>query len=295
MAQISESIPAADVQARKVGGAKVSPYLRGFVLHGLIMLGGVVMVFPFVWMFLSAFKVPGQIIRYPPVWIPNPWTLDSFEKAWETIALGRLFINSLFQASVVTTIVLITSSLTGYVLAKFRFPGRELLFIALLSTMMIPWPVFLLPQYIVVVWLQLINTYWALLLPGLYSSFGIFLFRQFMHSIPNDLLDAARIDGAGEHRIFWRIVLPLCGPPLAALGIFTFMWNWDSLLWPLIVLNDDNLYTLPIGLALASNLYWTDYGLVMAGSTISVIPVVIVYLLFQRWFVEGIALTGIKG
>jgi multiple sugar transport system permease protein len=204
------------------------------------------------------------------------------------------FLNSFFVATVVTAIRLLTSALAGYVFAKFRFPGNRIIFLMILSVMMIPGPVFLLPTYQIVRYLGMLNSYWALIVPSLYTPFGIFLMRQYMHSIPTDLVDAARIDGCSEYRIFFQIVLPLCGPVIAALGIFEFMWNWDNLLWPLVVLNKRKLYTLPIGLALFSNHRGSDYALIMAGSTIAVIPVIIVYLIFQRWFIQGIALTGMK-
>lgn len=273
---------------------KLHRHRRGALVCLVLALGAVVMVFPFAWMVLSAFKQPAQIITYPPVWIPRPWTLANFQRAWTMTNLDRLFANSLAQAVVATSLTLVTSSLSGYVLAKFRFPGRGLIFIAILCTMMIPWPVFLLPQYLIVVRLKLMDTRMALIVPAAYSSFGIFLLRQYMHTVPNELLDAARIDGAGEHRIFWRIAFPLCRPALAALGIFTFLGNWDSLLWPLIVLNSKGLFTLPMGMVLGVQQFWTEYGVVMATAVISVLPVVAVYLVFQRSFVEGVALTGMK-
>ncbi len=290
---LSKRTPSRAPAAARIG-IRARRYLNRGLIYTVMTLGSVVMLFPFVWMILSSFKLPGQIIRYPPVWIPNPWTLANYQRAWAIIDVGVLFANSIIQAVAATALSLVTSCLAGYVLAKFEFPGRDLIFISILSTMMIPWPVFLLPQYVVIARLKLLDTRTALILPAIYSSFGIFLLRQYMHTVPGELLDAARIDGAGEQRIFWRIVFPLCQPALAALGIFTFLWNWDNLLWPLIVLSKENLYTLPLGMALAVNRFWTEYGVVMAGATISVVPVLIVYLTFQRSFVEGIALTGMK-
>jgi multiple sugar transport system permease protein len=266
----------------------------GAIIQVILWVGVVVMVFPFVWMVLSAFKHPDEIIAYPPIWIPRDPSLDLLRRIWTEIDFSRYFTNSLLQATSVTLMVLFTSAFVGYVLAKFEFWGRNALFLMILATMMIPWPVLLIPQYLIASKLGLINSMWALIIPGVYSSFGIFLMRQFMHSIPDELLDAARIDGASEPGIFAKIVLPLTGPALAALGIFTFMWNWDSFIWPLVVLSSQKLYTLPLGLATFTNQYWTDYAAVNAGAFISVIPVLIVFLLLQRYFIQGIALTGMK-
>jgi multiple sugar transport system permease protein len=266
----------------------------GAVTQLILWIGTVIMVFPFVWMTLSAFKQPDEIIAYPPIWIPREPSLDLLRRIWTEIDFARYFANSLLQATTVTISVLFTSAFVGYVLAKFEFWGRDAFFVMILSTMMIPWPVLLIPQYLITVKLQIINTMWGLILPGLYSTFGIFLMRQFMHSIPDELIDAARIDGASEPGIFLRIVLPLTGPAIAALAIFTFMWNWDSFIWPLVIISSQKLYTLPLGLATFTNQYWTDYAAVNAGAFISVIPVLLVYLVLQRYFIEGIALTGLK-
>jgi multiple sugar transport system permease protein len=266
----------------------------GIIAQIILWVGVVIMIFPFVWMVLSAFKQPAEIIAYPPIWIPRNPSLDLLRRIWTEIDFARYFANSLIQATSVTLIVLLTSAFVGYVLAKFEFWGRNALFLMVLATMMIPWPVLLIPQYLIASRFHLINTMWALIIPSIYSSFGIFLMRQFMHSIPDELLDAARIDGASEPGIFVRIVIPLTGPALAALGIFEFMWNWDSFIWPLVVISTQKLYTLPLGLATFTNQYWTDYAAVNAGAFISVIPVLIVFLLLQRYFIQGIALTGMK-
>ncbi|HPC78131.1 MAG TPA: carbohydrate ABC transporter permease, partial [bacterium] len=188
----------------------------------------------------------------------------------------------------------LTSSFVGYVFAKFNFWGKEVIFMMILSTMMIPFAVTMIPLYLIISKLGWINSHLALIIPGLYSTFGIFLMRQFMSSIPNELREAAIVDGCGEFRTFWSIILPQCKPVLAALGIFTFMWNWDNFLWPLIVLNNEDKFTLPVGLSMFSQQWWTNYGLVMAGATISVIPVLIVFFIFQKQFIQGIVLTGLK-
>ena len=264
------------------------------LVYTVLSLGTVAMVFPFVWMALSAFKQPSEIIAYPPVWFPADPSLHLLHRIWTEINFKRYFANSLYVATTATMAILFTSAFVGYVLAKFQFAGRDLLFLMILSTMMIPWPVLLIPQYLIVLKLRITNTYWALITPALFSSFGIFMMRQYMHSIPNELIDAARIDGASEPTIFFRVVMPLTVPVLAALGIFHFMWHWDSFVWPLVVINSQDMYTLPIGLATFTSQYWTDYAAVNAGALVSVIPVLVVFLLLQRYFIEGIALTGMK-
>jgi multiple sugar transport system permease protein len=263
-------------------------------LYLLLFIGSIFFVAPFAWMLLSAFKLPQEVIRYPPVWIPSQPSMRSIIYVWEKMNFARSFGNSVFISVTVTMFVLFTSAITGYVLAKYDFRGRNVIFVGILATMMIPWPVTLIPNYQLMVWFKMLNTYWALIVPSLYSAFGIFLMRQFMHSIPNELIDAGRIDGASEPRIFAQIVLPLLKPALAALAIFVFQWNWDNFIWPLIVLNNQRLYTLPVALGTFQSDNVTDYASIMAGASITVIPMVFVYLLFQRYFVAGIAMTGLK-
>jgi multiple sugar transport system permease protein len=268
-------------------------------LYIVLAAGSLVMVFPFVWTVLSAFKQPQEIIAYPIVWISSQPTLQGFERVFTQIRFGRFFANSLFIAAVTTAAGVYTSALCGYVFGKYQFRGRDVLFIAVLATMMIPWPVTLVPSFLMTVWLKLVNTRWALIIPALYSSFGIFLMRQYMHTVPDELLDAARIDGASEVHIFHQIAIPLCMPALAALGIFLFLSNWDNFLWPLIVLSKEDLYTLPLGLKMltAQSYYqgqYQDYSALLAGTAIAEIPMILAFLVLQRRIVEGITLTGMK-
>jgi multiple sugar transport system permease protein len=279
--------------------ARVNPTFRrirwgSVFIYFLLFVGSIFFIAPFFWMLSSAFKLPQEVISYPPVWFPASPTMRSILYVWDKMHFARSFGNSVFISVTVTLIVLLTSAITGYVLAKYEFRGRNLIFVGILATMMIPWPVTLIPNYQLMVWFKMLNTYWALIVPSLYSAFGIFLMRQFMHSIPNELIDAGRIDGASEPRIFGQIVLPLLKPALAALGIFVFQWNWDNFIWPLIVLNNQRLYTLPVALGTFQSDNVTDYASIMAGASITVIPMVFVYLLFQRYFVAGIAMTGLK-
>jgi len=189
----------------------------------------------------------------------------------------RYFFNSAYISITVTAIVILTSAYVGYVFAKFDFWGKNVIFLCILATMMVPFPVTMIPMYLVMSRIGWVGSHKSLIIPAFYSTFGIFMMRQFMHSIPNELREAAKIDGCGEFRIFWKIILPLTKSGLAALTIFTFMWNWDNFLWPLIVLNNDNAFTLPVGLAMFANQFWTDYALVLAGSTVTVAPVLLVF------------------
>ena len=260
----------------------------------LLSAGSIIMLFPFIWMVSTSFKTPPQVISYPPTLIPRPPTLEYYNQIFTKLNFGRFFLNSAYISTIITASVLLTSSFVGYVFAKFDFWGKEFIFIMILSTMMIPFAVTMIPLYLIMSKLGWVDSHLALIIPGLYSTFGIFLMRQFMSTVPNELREAAIVDGCGEFRTFWSIILPQCKPALAALGIFTFMWNWDNFLWPLIVLNSENNFTLPVGLSMFSQQWWTNYGLVMAGATISVIPILIVFFIFQRHFIEGIVLTGLK-
>jgi len=264
-------------------------------LYLFLTFGAVISFAPFFWMVTSAFKTPGEITGFPPVWIPRAPTFDNVVAIWHELDFARYFANSAFITITTTALSLFTSSLVGYVLAKLDFWGRDLLFLSLLATMMIPYLVTLVPSYQLMKWLRWINSYWALIVPSLYSAYGIFLVRQYMHSIPDELLDAGRIDGASEGRIFLQLILPLCKPMLSALGIFFFMWQWDSFMWPSIVLNDQKKYTLPVGLATFQSEFVVDHAKVMAGAAISVLPTLVVFLLLQKHFVAGVALTGLKG
>jgi multiple sugar transport system permease protein len=259
-------------------------------------LGGILMVGPFYWMVVTAFKPPGEVLVFPPTWWPSQPTLEPWRELFTGLRGGfyLFFRNSVFVSSAITFLVLLTSSLGGYVFAKFEFPGRDLLFFVILSLLMVPFNVSLIPLYQLMVRLGWANSYSALIVPAAVNPLGIFLMRQFMHSIPNDLIDAARVDGASELTIWWRIILPLSTPALAALGIFTFLWNWDDFLWPLVVLNDVNLYTLPLGLAQLRGRFGSEVGTMMAGASIAVTPVIAIYLVAQRRFIEGITMTGLK-
>ncbi|MBA3779637.1 MAG: carbohydrate ABC transporter permease [Chloroflexi bacterium] len=247
-------------------------------------------------MVLGSFKPAPEFLRIPPTWIPEAPTLDNYRRLFEVLDFPRFFFNSAVVAVAVTGGNLVFCSMVGYALAKLKFVGRNQLFLLVLATLMIPGSVTVIPLYILMSMLGLTNSFGGLILPFLATAFGVFLMRQFMLGIPDELLEAARIDGASEVRIFFQVVMPLATPALATLGILTFLGSWNSFFWPLIVASEDEMFTLPVALAtFATGAYQADHGLLMAGSLVIVLPVLIVFILLQRLFTEGIATTGIKG
>lgn len=265
------------------------------VLYAVLLAGLAVVVAPFAWMVLSSFKPEGEIRRVPPTWWPETFTLDNYVRLFSQLDFPRYFVNSVLVAGLITVGNLVFCSAVGYALAKLRFPGRQVLFATVLGTLMVPGMVTFVPQFVLVSQLGLVNTYAGLVLPFLAGPFGVFLMRQYLLSIPDDLIEAARVDGAGELRIFWRVVLPLCGPALATLGILTFLSSWNSFLWPLVVATTEDKYTLPVALALFSvGQHRTSFGLLLAGAVVVVLPVIAVFLVLQRHFLRGIATTGLK-
>ncbi|MEU5725558.1 carbohydrate ABC transporter permease [Micromonospora sp. NPDC047738] len=265
------------------------------VLYVVLVLGLLAVAGPFVWMALSSVKPEREIRQVPPTWWPETFTLDNFRELFSRLDFPLYFFNSALVAALVTVGNLLFCSLVGYALAKLRYPGKRVLFLAVLGMLMVPGMVTFVPQFVLVSNMGLTNTYAGLILPFLVGPFGVFLMRQFLQSIPDDLIEAARVDGAGEFRIFWRVVLPLCRPALATLGILTFLGSWNNFLWPLVVATTEDKYTLPVALALYSvGQNRTDYGLLLSGAVVVVLPVLIVFLLLQRHFLRGIATTGIK-
>ncbi|MGN6238892.1 MAG: carbohydrate ABC transporter permease, partial [Cellulosimicrobium cellulans] len=250
---------------------------------------------PFVWMVLGSFKTQGELLSNPPTWWPQTATLDNYTRLFSSLNFSQYFLNSTVVAVCVTVGNLLFCSMVGYALAKMSFPGKRVLFALVMLTLMVPGVVTLVPMFVLVSNMGLVNTYPALILPFLAGPLGVFLMRQFMLGIPDALIEAARIDGAGEFRVFFRIVLPQCGPPLATLSILTFLGSWNNFLWPLVVAQTENMYTLPVALSLYSvGSNGTYYGLLMAGSVLVVTPILILFLFLQRYFVQGIAMTGIK-
>jgi multiple sugar transport system permease protein len=264
-------------------------------LYGALTVALAAVVSPFVWMILGSFKSEGELRQSPPTWWPQTASLDNYTQLFSRLDFGTYFTNSVIVAVAVTAGNLLFCSMLGYALAMLEFRGRKFVFLAVMTTLMIPGVVTFVPLFVLVANAGLIDSLPGLILPFLVSPFGVFLMRQFIQGLPRDLLDAGRVDGAGELRIFARIILPLCGPALATLGILTFLGSWNNFLWPLVVAQTESHYTLPVALALYSTgQNSTKYGLLLAGATVVVLPILAVFLVFQRRFIEGIATTGIK-
>lgn len=269
--------------------------LRRILLHAALVLGAVFALGPLLWMVGASFMQTGQATDLPPRLLPHPATLEQYRLLFSRLAMSRYFLNSLLIASVVTGLSLLVNGMAGYAFAKLRFRGREGLFSAMLGLLVIPAQVTMLPLFLMLKGMGLVNSYLGVIIPGLASVFGIFLIRQYALSIPDELLDAARVDGASEWRIFRSIVLPVLVPILVTLGIFTFMATWNDFLWPLIVLSDDRHYTLPVALASLSGEHVQDVELMMAGAVVTVLPVMILFLFLQRYYLQGILIGSVKG
>ncbi|NJM08363.1 carbohydrate ABC transporter permease [Candidatus Gracilibacteria bacterium] len=266
------------------------------LLHLVLSIGALLMVLPFFWMISTSLKAEGDVLRVPPQWLPNPIVWSNYAESWTALPMGQAYVNSLKVASISTIGTILSSSLAGFAFAKLHFYGRGWLLLVLLATLMVPVQATLIPTYILFRWFGWLDTHWPLIVPAvLTNAYGVFLFRQFFRTIPDDLADAARVDGAGPLRIYAQIFLPLAIPAVAALGILDFMYYWNEYLLPLIFLSSVDRFTLPLMLASFQNGYTTQWSLLMAASAIALVPVMLVYLLAQRYFVEGIALTGLKG
>lgn len=261
----------------------------------LLSCGSFFMIFPFFWMLTTALKKEENVMVFPPVLIPFPPQWDNFIQAWTSAPFTQFLFNSLFVALTTTLLGVFFSSLAGYAFAKLRFPGRRFVFFLLLSTLMIPGQITMIPVYLLLRDLGLLNSLWGLIALGISSGFGVFLMRQFMQNISDELIQAARIDGCGEFRLFFRVILPLIQPAIATLSIFIFLGTWDNFFWPLILLDSESTFTLPLGLARFQGQYTVDIRMIMAVSLIMTIPVFLFFVFFQKNFVQGMDLTSVKG
>lgn len=286
---------AVSASARPTIGQRRRVPWEHLLLYVVLTAGAVVMLLPFAYMISTSLKATSEVFIVPIKWIPSVVHLDNYSTALREHPIGRYFVNSLIVGVAVTFLNLLTCSLAGYSFAKFTYWGRNILFGMVLGTMMIPLASMIIPLYLVVKQLGWINSYAGLIIPAGTSAFGIFLMRQHMLSIPDDLLNAARLDGGSEPRIFLEIVLPMSRTALASLAIFIFMWNWDSFLWPLLVATDDKVRTLPIGIALFESSYGTNYPQLMAVAFVAMLPVLVVFLVLQRHFMEALTMSSIKG
>jgi len=268
--------------------------IRVLVLHFTLVAAAGAALLPLLWMLSASLMPAGEATAFGHHLLPTTVTFEHYRALFTRLNLARDAANSALLAAAVTLISLALNSMAGYAFAKFRFAGRDRIFRVLLAALVIPGQVAMLPLFLMLREMGCINSYWGVIIPGMASIFGIFLIRQYALSIPDSLLDAARIDGAGEFRIYWSLVLPVCKPILVALAIFTFMGTWNDFLWPLIVLTDSDMYTLPVALANLVGEHVQDTELMMAGSVLTVLPVVILFMALQRYYIEGIMSGGVK-
>jgi len=273
---------------------KVWKVSKKVFLHIIIYAFALLVISPFLWMILTSLKDMSEIYVYPPKWLPEKFNFDNYVKAFTAAPFGRYYINSLVVAFAVTLGQLITCSMAAFAFARLRFKGRDILFYIFLGTMMIPYNVTMIPSFMVLYWLGWIDSYYALIVPGLASAFGTFLLRQFFITIPRELEEAAYIDGASRFQVLRRIILPLAKPALATLAIFTFMGVFNDFIWALIVINSEQMQTVQLGLAIFRDRYLTEWDLLMAGSVTAVLPILIVFFFAQKYFIKGITLSGLK-
>jgi multiple sugar transport system permease protein len=265
------------------------------LLYIILTVGGIFMLIPFVWMISASLKIESQVFQYPIQWIPEHPKWDNYLLVFQKISLVTYFKNSTVITAVVLVIQLFTSSLAAYAFTKLYFKERDFIFIIYLSTMMIPQQVVMIPQFIIMRNLGLVDSQWALILLHSFMPFGVFMLRQFYLSIPNELSEAARIDGCSHFKIYWKIILPLAKPGFASLGIFSFVWSWNDFLYPLIYLSTDSKKTIQVGIRAFLAQYTQNYALLMTAATLSLVPVLIAYFAAQKYIIEGIATSGLKG
>ncbi|RCS31587.1 carbohydrate ABC transporter permease [Rhodanobacter denitrificans] len=273
----------------------MNPRLAKALVNGLLLGGAVVALFPLLWMLSVSFMAPGEAGALPPPLLPAHPGWANYRELFLRAGMGRYLLNSVLVSGAITALSLVFNLMAGYAFAKLRFAGRERLFRALLGALMIPTQVAMLPLFLLLKYAGLVNSYAGVVMPGMAAVFGIFLVRQYARGIPDELLEAARIDGAGEWRIFVRIVLPLLKPIIATLAIFSFLAAWNDFMWPLIVLTGQEHYTLPIGLASLAREHAQDSELMMAGSVVTVLPVLLLFLSLQRYYLQGLLLGSVKG
>jgi multiple sugar transport system permease protein len=284
-----------DVSSPVESTSRAGRLVASVLLYVAVTIGALVMIMPFAWMLLASFKDLGQIYKVPPNWIPDPFVFQNYVNAWTSVPFDTGYLNSAIVTVTVVVVNLLTCSMAAYAFARIEFPFRHALFILFLATLMVPEQVTIIPLYIIIESVGLIDTLLSLIIPyALFNAFGVFLLRQFIKSLPVDLEEAAIVDGANRWTIYWRIILPLIRPALAAFGIFTFLFQWNNFFRPLVFLNSIDNYTVPLAINFFRGQYATDFALLMAGSAISIVPVLIVYAIGQRQIIEGIATTGLK-
>lgn len=264
------------------------------IIHALLIIGALLTIGPFIWMILTSLKTYAESVQVPPAIIPSQFMWSNYTEIFTLLPFFKFMMNTLIVTVVRTVGQLFLCSLAAYAFARIQFPGRNILFLLTLSVLMVPAQVFLLPQYLIMVKLEWLNTLQAVIVPGLFSAFGTFLLRQFFMGIPKELEEAARLDGCNHFQIYWHVMLPLAKPGLIALGIFTTLWSWNELMWPMIVNNSPDMMTLSVGLSSLQGQYATNYPVLMAGSFLAILPMLLLFMFLQKQFIEGITITGGK-
>jgi len=278
-----------------IGIRKDDLIIKSFIYIFLIV-ASLTMAIPYVWMFVTSIKPLEEIQAFPPSFVVKHPTVEPYKDLFSMVPMARYLFNSLFVAGCITLFIVFFTSLAGYAFAKHRFWGRDKIFLIFIASLMIPWQVNIIPGFIIVKKLGWLNTYRGLIIPSMACcAFGIFLNRQFIYSIPDDLIDAARIDGCSEFKIYLLVILPLIKPVLATLSIFTFLQQWNNFVWPLVITHTSDMRTIPLGLAVLTGQFGANYAMVMAGAVVATLPMLVVYLMFQKYIIKGIALTGLKG
>ena len=269
--------------------------LKTILTYAVLILMALVMLVPFAWMISASLKLEKDVFSYPIVWIPKDPVWSNYQEIWKKVPLLQGFFNTTKLTVCTTILQLLTSSFAAYAFAKLEFKGRDLIFMLYVMTIAIPWQVYMVPQYKMMTMFHLVDSHLGLILMHAFTATGVFLIRQFMDTVPDELLEAAKVDGCPEYRIFIQIVIPLIKPVLISLVVFTFVTSWNDFLWPLVSTSNSDMYTLTVALSLLKTQYQTNYGLIMAGATVSFLFPFIMYVFLQKQFVEGIALSGIKG
>lgn len=269
--------------------------LMRFILYLPVTLSALAALLPLYWLLTGSIKTPDALLKIPPEMIPHDVTLAHLRNLFDVTPAGRWLLNSLLIAAITTISNIVLCSMAGYGFAKMHFPGRRTLFWLCLCTMMVPAQVTVIPLFLMVRGLGLIDTYAGLVLPSLVTAFGIFLMKQFIQSMPNSMIEAARIDGSSELMIFWRIIFPLSKPAVAVLAILSFTSSWNSFLWPLLVAVDDHHWTLPVGIASLNDNFFKDYGMTMAGAAVAAVPMIVLFLALQKYFIKGLTVGAVKG
>ena len=274
---------------------KTKQKIRRGALFLFLLILGITMIIPFLWTLSSSFKFDREIFQYPIQWVPEVFRWSNYQEVWQRVPFLTYYLNTIKVSVIVTLGQVVTCSLAAYSFSKMEYPGRDKIFLCYLATMMVPWHAIMIPQFLVVKSLGLFDNHWSIILINLFIAFCVFMLRQFMLGIPKELSEAARIDGCGEIMIYSRIIMPLCKPGIATLVVFTFNYMWNDYMAPMIYLNTDHLKTIQVGLAAFRTSYGAEYGLIMAGTVCSLIPILVIYCCAQKYFIEGVAFSGLKG